>query len=131
MKTLMKVTVMGAALVWAGSACAAGDAALGEKVFKSNCSICHRVGPSAKPGVGPVQNNLVGATAGARPGFNYSNAMKEAGEKRGIVWTEENLDKYLTDPKAMVPGNKMAFPGLKKAEDRANVIAFLKTQTGQ
>ena len=56
--------------------------------------------------------------------------MKEAGAK-GIVWTPENLDKYLTNPKAMVPGNKMAFPGLPVAQDRADVIAYLATQTGQ
>ena len=129
MTSLIKTAVLGAALVWSANAYAAGDAEHGAVVFKQ-CKICHAVGPTAKPGVGPVQNNLVGATAGARPGFNYSPAMKEAGAK-GLVWTEENLDKYLTDPKATVPGNKMMFPGLKKAEDRADVIAYLKTQTGQ
>jgi len=129
MTTFIKAAVLGAALVWSANAYAAGDAAHGEAVFKQ-CKICHAVGPTAKPGVGPVQNNLIGATAGARPGFNYSTAMKEAGAK-GLVWTEENIDKYLTDPKAMVPGNKMVFPGLKKPEDRADVIAYLKTQTGQ
>lgn len=129
MTSLIKATVLGAALVWSANAYAAGDAAHGETVFKQ-CKICHAVGPTAKPGVGPVQNNLVGATAGARPGFNYSTAMKEAGAK-GLVWTEENLFKYLENPKAMVPGNKMAFPGLKNPQDREDVIAFLKTQTGQ
>ncbi len=129
MTSLIKATVLGAALVWSANAYAAGDAAKGEVVFKK-CKICHAVGPTAKPGVGPVQNNLIGATAGSRPGFNYSTAMKEAGAK-GIVWTEENIDKYLTNPKAMVPGNKMAFPGLPNAQDRADVIAYLKTQTGQ
>src|SRR5271157_3250641 len=108
MTSFIKTAVLGAALVWSANAYAAGDPAHGEAVFKQ-CKICHAVGPTAKPGVGPVQNNLVGATAGARPGFNYSPAMKEAGAK-GLVWNEENLDKYLTDPKAMVPGNKMVFP---------------------
>jgi len=130
MKTLIKATVLGAALVWSVGAHAAGDAANGEKIFKAQCKLCHAVGPTAKPGVGPVQNNLIGATAGARPGFNYSTAMKEAGAK-GLVWSDETLDKYLTDPKATVPGNKMAFPGVKKDTDRADVIAYLKTQTGQ
>ncbi|MGA9763455.1 MAG: cytochrome c family protein [Rhodomicrobium sp.] len=130
MTTFIKATVLGAALVWSASAYALeGNVAHGEVVFKK-CKICHAVGPNAKPGVGPVQNNLIGATAGARPGFNYSTAMKEAGAK-GLFWTEENLDKYLTDPKAMVPGNKMMFPGLKNAQDRADVIAYLKTQTGK
>lgn len=127
MTSLIKTAVLGAALVWSANAYAAGDAAKGEEVYKKNCKICHAVGPTAKAGVGPVQNGLVGATAGARPGFNYSPAMKDAGAK-GLVWTEENLDKYLENPKAVVPGNKMVFPGLKSADDRANVIAFYATQ---
>ena len=130
MTTFIKTAVLGAALVWSASAYAAGDAAKGQTVFVSKCKMCHAVGATAKPGVGPVQNNLVGATAGARPGFNYSPAMKEAGAK-GQVWTEENLDKYIENPKATVPGNKMGFPGLKDAQDRADVIAFLKTQDGK
>ena len=130
MTTFIKTAVLGAALVWSASAYAAGDAAKGQSVFVSKCKMCHAVGATAKAGVGPVQNNLIGATAGARPGFNYSPAMKEAGEK-GMVWTEENLDKYLENPKAAVPGNKMGFPGLKDAQDRANVIAYLKTQDGK
>jgi cytochrome c len=130
MTSLIKTAVLGAALVWSANAHAEGDVAKGEEVYKKNCKICHAVGPTAKPGVGPVQNNLVGATAGTRPGFNYSNAMKEAGQK-GLVWTEENIFKYLENPKAMIPGNKMMFPGLKSADDRTNVIAFYKTQTGK
>jgi cytochrome c len=75
-----------------------------------------------------VQNNLIGAKAGARPGYNYSAAMKDAGEK-GLVWTEDNLNKYLENPKGMVAGTKMIYPGLKSEQDRADVIAYLKTQT--
>ncbi len=56
--------------------------------------------------------------------------MKEAGQK-GLIWTPENLNKYLENPKAMVPGTKMVFPGLKSAQDRADVIAYLETQKGQ
>jgi cytochrome c len=128
MKTLIKAGVLGAALIWSAGAHAA-DAAHGEAVFKQ-CKICHQVGPGAKASVGPEQNNLIGSKAASRPGFNYSPAMKEAGEK-GLVWTEENIDKYLENPKAMVPGTKMVFAGLKKPEDRADVIAYLKTQTAQ
>jgi cytochrome c2 len=129
MTKFIQTAVLGAALVWSANAYAAGDAAHGEAVFKQ-CKMCHAVGATAKPGVGPVQNNLVGSTAGARAGYNYSAAMKEAGEK-GLVWNEENLDKYLENPKAVVAGTKMVFPGLKNAQDRADVIAYLKTQTGQ
>lgn len=127
MTAVLKLGVLATALIWSGSAFAAGDAAHGEQVFKQ-CKVCHAVGPGAKAGVGPVQNNLIGAKAGARPGYNYSPAMKAAGEG-GLVWTEENLDKYLENPKALVAGTKMIFPGLKKPEDRADVIAYLKTQT--
>jgi cytochrome c len=129
MNKIVKTAMLGAALVWSANAFAAGDATHGEAVFKV-CKMCHAVGATAKPGVGPVQNNLIGATAGARPGYSYSPAMKEAGEK-GLVWTEENLDKYLENPKAVVPGTKMVFPGVKSAQDRQDVIAYLKTQTGQ
>ena len=121
--------MLGGALVWSAGAYAAGDAAHGEAVFKQ-CKMCHAVGPTARPGVGPVQNNLIGATAGSRPGFNNSSAMKEAGEK-GLVWTEANVDKFLENPKGLVAGTKMVFPGLKTAQDREDVIAYLKTQTGQ
>ncbi len=129
MTAFIKIGVLGAALVWSASAAyAEGDVAHGEQVFKQ-CKVCHAVGPTAKAGVGPVQNNVVGAKAGTRPGYNYSPAMKEAGEK-GIVWDEATLDKYLENPKALVPGTKMVFPGLKSEKDRQDVIAYLKTQTG-
>jgi len=129
MTSFIKATVLGAALVWSASAYAEGDAAKGKVLFNA-CRACHQVGPGAKATVGPVQNNLVGATAGTRPGFNYSTAMKDAGVK-GLVWNDENLDKFLENPKGLVPGTKMVYPGLKNAEDRGNVIAYLKTQTGQ
>lgn len=130
MTTFIKISVLSAALVWSASAAyAEGDATHGEQVFKQ-CKVCHQVGPGAKATVGPAQNNVVGSKAGARPGFNYSPAMKKAGED-GVVWDEATLDKYLADPKAMVPGTKMAFPGLKNEKDRQDVIAYLKTQTAQ
>jgi cytochrome c len=122
----IKIAMVGAALVWSASAYAAGDPVKGEQVFKQ-CKICHQVGPTAKPGVGPVQNNVVGSKAGSRPGFNYSDAMKNS----GLTWDEATLDKYLENPKAIVPGTKMVFVGLKNPQDRADVIAFLATQHGQ
>ena len=129
MTSFVKVTVLGAALVWSASALAEGNAEHGKVVF-NQCKACHQVGPSAKAGVGPEQNNLIGSAAGSRAGYNYSPAMKEAGAK-GLVWNEENLEKYLENPKSVVPGTKMVFPGLKNPADRADVIAFLKTQTGK
>ncbi len=119
------------AIVAAGTlaACSSGDAAQGEAVF-DECIFCHAVGPGAMPGVGPVQNNLVGSTAGSRAGYDYSSAMKKAGEK-GLVWNVYNLDRFLENPQAVVPGTKMSFPGLKRPKDRADVIAYLKAQNGQ
>lgn len=102
-------------------AAAAQDAAAGETSFKV-CKACHQIGESAKSAVGPVLNGIVGRPAGTYEGYNYSDANKNS----GITWDEATLTVYLKDPKAKVPGTKMAFPGLKKDEDIANVIAYLK-----
>lgn len=102
---------------------AAGDAEAGRKVF-NQCKACHTVEPG-KNRVGPHLHGVVGRAAGAVEGFKYSKAMLES----GITWTPEQLDKYLADPKGFIPGNKMAFAGLKAAEDRANVIAFMQQQS--
>ena len=100
-----------------------GDAAAGKKVF-NKCMACHDA-VNDKSKVGPSLHNVVGRKAGTFEGFKYSDAMKKAGEG-GLVWDEANLAEYIHDPKAKVPGNKMAFPGLKEDADIANVIAYLK-----
>jgi cytochrome c len=100
----------------------AQDAAAGEKVF-TKCKACH-VADQDQNRVGPSLMNVIGRTAGTHPNFQYSSAMKEAGQK-GLVWTNETLTTYLKDPKAMVKGTKMAFAGLKDDKDIANVIAYL------
>lgn len=102
---------------------AAGDAEAGQKVF-NQCKACHTL-EQGKNRVGPHLHGVVGRPAGAVEGFKYSKAMQES----GITWTPENLDKYLADPKGFMPGNKMAFAGLKNAEDRKNVIAFIQKQS--
>ena len=102
-------------------AAAAQDVAAGENTFKV-CKACHQIGEGAKIAVGPVLNGVVGRPAGTYPGYNYSEANKNS----GLVWDEATLTVYLKDPKAKVPGTKMAFAGLKKDEDIANVIAYLK-----
>ena len=106
---------------------AAGDAEKGEKVF-NKCKACHMVGEGAKNRVGPPLNDIIGARAAAVEGFKYSPAMIKQAEG-GLVWSPENLDAYLKDPKAAVPDGKMAFPGLKKDEERADVIAYLQKYT--
>lgn len=95
----------------------------GEKIFK-RCAACHAVGEGAKQRVGPTLNGIIGRTVGTEEGFKYSPAMVKAGEG-GMVWDETTLDGYLANPKASMPGNKMAFPGLKKEEDRQAVIAYI------
>ena len=97
--------------------------ARGEKVFKK-CKACHAVGKGAKNKVGPHLNGVVGRAAAAVEGFRYSKAMKAKGEE-GLVWTPETLDAFLAKPKAVVPKTRMSFAGLKKAEDREALIAYL------
>jgi cytochrome c len=105
-----------------------GDVEKGEKVFRK-CKACH-VADEARNKVGPTLQNLMGRTAGTVEGFKYSDAMKTAGEG-GLAWTEENIDKYMADPKGFIQKNKMAFVGLKKQGDREDVIAYLKTFSAQ
>lgn len=102
---------------------AEGDAEAGENVFKK-CKACHAVGDDAKNKSGPILNGIVGATAGAVEGFKYSKAIMAKNEE-GFVWDEESLAEFLEKPKKYLPKTKMAFAGLKKEEDRANVIAYL------
>ncbi|MBN9254942.1 MULTISPECIES: cytochrome c family protein [unclassified Mesorhizobium] len=109
-------------LLCAGTAFAAGDPAAGQASFKV-CQACHAIGPGAVNKVGPVLNGVVGRAAGSAEGFNYSAAMKSS----GLTWDEATLTKYLTSPRDVVKGNKMAFAGLKKPEDVANVIAYLNS----
>ena len=103
---------------------AQGDAAKGEAVFKK-CKICHQIGDGAQNQVGPQMNGVIGRKAGSLEGFAYSPAMKEAGAK-GLVWDEASIAKYVENPRDFVPQNKMAFVGLKKEDERADVIAYLK-----
>jgi cytochrome c len=104
-----------------------GNAEDGGKLFRSRCHGCHEVGPDAKNKSGPLLNGLIGRKAGTIQGFgNYSPANHKAGVD-GWVWTEANLDEYLQDPKAAMPGNRMTFAGLRDAQDRADLIAYLKT----
>jgi cytochrome c len=110
-----------ALLGWAGAASADGDPVKGEQTFKV-CKTCHQIGEGAKNFVGPELNGLVGRKAGTVAGYNYSDANKNS----GLTWDEATLTKYLKNPREMVPGTKMAFPGLPKDEDIANVIAYLK-----
>jgi len=111
-----------------GPASAAGDAAKGKEAF-AKCAICHQVGPNAKTLVGPELNGIVGRKAASVEGYPYSPGMKKLGDE-GFVWSEANIDKWITDPKAMLPQSPMAlaFQGVPDADERANIIAYLATQ---
>jgi cytochrome c len=118
-------------LAFNGPAFAAGDAAKGKAAF-AKCGICHQVGPGAKTLVGPELNGIVGRKAASITDYTYSPGMKKLGDQ-GFVWTEENISKWISDPKAMIPDSPMAlaFQGVPDAAQRDDIIAYLKTQTAQ
>ena len=97
-----------------------GDPEAGKTKF-SVCAACHAV-EEGKNKVGPTLYGIVGRVAGTVEGFNYSKANKES----GITWSEQELFVYLENPREKVPGTKMAYAGMKDAQDRANLIAYLK-----
>ncbi|MGO8907900.1 MAG: c-type cytochrome [Bradyrhizobium sp.] len=108
------------AVAGAGEA-SAQDAAAGEKVF-ATCKLCHQIGENAKNAVGPVLNGVIGRKAGSVPGYSYSDANKNS----GITWDEATFREYIKDPKAKVPGTKMAYAGLKDEQKINDLVAFLK-----
>jgi cytochrome c len=102
---------------------AEGDAQAGEAVFKKNCSVCHTT-EEGKNKIGPSLHGVVGRHSASLSSFQYSEAMKSADK----VWDPQNLDVYLTNPRALVAGTKMIFVGLKNEQDRQNIIAYLAAQ---
>ena len=103
---------------------ASADAAAGEKAF-AKCKACHKVDGSNA--TGPHLDGVVGRNHGAVAGFGYSDAMKALS---GEPWTPEALDKFLTNPRGAIPGNKMSFAGMPKAEERANLVKYLESLGG-
>lgn len=120
MKKMMFATLLALASVGISPA-QAQDAAAGEKVF-AVCKACHQIGENAKNGVGPELNGVIGRKAGSVPGYNYSAANKNS----GLTWDEPTFSEYIKDPKAKVPGTKMAFAGLKDEKKINDLTAFLK-----
>jgi cytochrome c len=102
---------------------AAADPAAGEKVAKK-CASCHSFDNGGPNKVGPNLWGVVGRNMGTHEGFNYSSAM--AG-RSGDTWTYENLNHFLTRPRDFVEGTKMTFAGIRSPEDRANLLAYLRT----
>ena len=99
----------------------AADVEAGKVAFKK-CALCHTAEPG-KNKIGPSLFGVVGRKAGSLDSFNYSEAMKNYDH----TWDAETLDTYLADPRAVVPGTKMIFPGIKDKTERDDVIAYLET----
>jgi cytochrome c len=121
-----------ALLALSAPALAEGDATKGKAAF-AKCGICHQIGPGAKTLVGPELNGIIGRKAASVADYTlYSAGMKKLGAD-GWVWTEENIDKWIADPKALIPDSPMAlaFTGTPDAGERADIIAYLKTFPAQ
>ncbi len=102
-----------------------GDAERGKEIY-AKCSGCHQVGKGAENGIGPHLNGIFGRKAASvADDYRYSDGLKRAGAD-GLEWHLETLDAYIENPKALVSGTRMSFRGLKKAQDRADVLAYLR-----
>jgi cytochrome c len=107
----------------AAPAIAAGDADRGAALYQARCTACHALDFN---GVGPAHRGVYGRHAGRAPGYRYSDALKSA----DVVWNDETLDRWLTDPEAFIHGQRMGV-NVPDAADRADLIAYLKQQSGK
>ena len=107
----------------AAAPAAAADAAHGQELYESRCGGCHSLDANR---VGPAHRGVYGRKAGSAPNFNYSTAVKSS----TVVWEEKTLDAWLTNPQALIPGQRMNFR-VALPEDRADIIAYLRQQSGK
>ena len=124
---IIKAATIAASLL-AASIAHAQDVEAGKAAFRK-CAACHATDTTTNK-VGPHLGDVIGRTAGTVEGFNFSPAMKKAGED-GLIWDENSLSEYLAAPKTKVPGTKMAFAGIRKEDELANVIAYLAALPNQ
>ena len=98
-----------------------GDINNGAKLFKAKCSTCHSINEGGPNKQGPNLYNVIGRKSGQVKGFKYTQANKNS----GIIWNNQNMFDYLTNPKKYIKGTNMAFPGFKKEKDKLDIIAYL------
>jgi cytochrome c len=127
----MRLTTLAALVLGLASAGAAmaqapqGDAARGKMLFTERCMLCHNADAGGDNGAGPALHGVYGRAAAKAPGFSYSDSLKAA----GITWTPDKLDTWISDAPKFVPGTLMAAPPVTEAQDRADLIAYLKSQS--
>ncbi|WP_369059278.1 cytochrome c family protein [Caulobacter sp. 73W] len=102
-----------------------GNLENGQRKF-ALCRSCHTITPGGPNLTGPNLYGVFGRKAGGLEGYTYSEALKKA----GFVWEASHLDAWLADPRGYMPGTKMTFLGIKEAQDRVDLIAYLKVETG-
>lgn len=104
-------------------------AGAGEELFNKRCAPCHSLA-NGRHGNGPSLFRIIDRKAAVLSGFKYSRALKQTAANESLKWSEENLATFLARPSLLVPGTRMAFPGVKKEEDLANLIAWIKANSG-
>jgi cytochrome c len=120
----LPASLMAVALALAVAAdAAAADAAHGQELYESRCGGCHSLDANR---VGPAHRGVYGRKAGSAPNFNYSPAVRNS----NVVWEERTLNAWLTNPQALIPGQRMNFR-VATVEDRADIIAYLRQQSGK
>ena len=118
-RTVLVALGVASAVLFAATVAQAAENKKGAKVFRK-CAACHTI-EEGKNKVGPSLAGVIGREAGSLDGFRFSSAMAES----GVVWSAATLDEFLAKPKKFIKGTRMSFSGLKKEEDRKNVIEYI------
>ena len=112
------------------------DVEMGARLVENNCGVCHDLGREAKNEKGPYLWGILNRPAGSAVGYDYSSAFMEMSQSKSIIWNEENLERFITDPNQFIPQTRMAqhdakhplaFDGIQSSANRRDVIAYLKT----
>ena len=112
-----------------GNTADADSVSAGEALFNKRCAQCHSL-VEGRNGNGPSLFGIVNREAAAVPGFKYSRALRQMAADESLKWSEENLIAFLTRPSLLVPGTRMAFPGMRNEEDLATLVDWIKANSG-